>query len=204
MVCLIFPSTFVLCDRFWPARSTGTSSPSTRSYLAPTVCCATLRTAAGSLTQRIPSGKTARTVGKPCHNVTIMSPRSFHNRVEYASSTAMKMSIDRRTAVNLELISNARRYALAPKVSPLSLTYYDLICSSQRESERESVWSHRPHQNRRRRSVASEQHPSSLHRCVQTMCLVLVFPLATNKGRHCFLDIPTITTRLDTVELFLR
>jgi hypothetical protein len=34
-------------------------------------------------------------------------------RVEYASSTAMKMSIDRRTAVNLELISNARRYVPA-------------------------------------------------------------------------------------------
>jgi hypothetical protein len=28
----------------------------------------------------------------------------------------MKMSIDRRTAVNLELISNARRYALVPKL----------------------------------------------------------------------------------------
>ena len=33
-------------------------------------------------------------------------------RVEYGSATAAKMSIDRRTAVNLELISNARRYYL--------------------------------------------------------------------------------------------
>jgi hypothetical protein len=30
-------------------------------------------------------------------------------RVEYSGSTASKMSIDRRTAVNLELVSNARK-----------------------------------------------------------------------------------------------